>query len=57
MDPKAVPDVERVGEYVDESFLELRDAAGVAVSDLPPLSGRTNGMPAERSAKVEERAD
>ena len=57
VDPKAVPDVERIGECVDESFLELRDAAGVAVSDLPPLSGRTNGMPAERSAKVEERAD
>ena len=35
VDPNAVPDVERLKQCLDESFLELRDAAGVPISDLP----------------------
>jgi hypothetical protein len=40
VDPNAVPDVERLRDYLDESFLELRLAAGVTPSDLPSLMGR-----------------
>jgi hypothetical protein len=36
-DPNVVPDPERLKQCVDESFLELRAAAGVDVSDLPAL--------------------
>jgi WS/DGAT/MGAT family acyltransferase len=42
-DPKAVPDIDVLKGYVDESFLELRRAAGVSATDLPPLGG--NGAP------------
>ncbi len=47
-DPHAVPDIERMKEYVDESYLALRDAAGVQPSDVPDIGGRsTNGVAAE----------
>ena len=47
-DPHAVPDIERMKENVDESYLALRDAAGVQPSDLPELGGRsTNSIAAE----------
>ncbi len=43
-DPKAMPDVELLKECIDESFLELRAAAGVDVSELPMFFGvRANG--------------
>ncbi len=47
-DPHAVPDIERMKEYVDESYLALRDAAGVQPSDVPEIAPRpTNGVAAE----------
>lgn len=52
VDPQAVPDISRLGECVDESFLELRDAAGVKPSDLPSMNGTskdTTTPPAERA--------
>jgi hypothetical protein len=43
-DPKAMPDVDMLKECIDESFLELRAAAGVDVMDLPDFFGaRSNG--------------
>jgi WS/DGAT/MGAT family acyltransferase len=51
-DPKAVPDVERLKECLDESFLELRTAAGVGPSDLPAFGGQpsSNGSRAGAGA-------
>jgi hypothetical protein len=51
VDPNAVPDVERMKFFLDESVLELRNAAGVKTSDLPALGGNgTNG--ARQAARV-----
>ncbi len=36
-DPNAAADVGRLKEYLDQAFVELRSAAGVARSDLPQL--------------------
>ncbi len=38
-DTKVVPDVERLKGFVDESFAELRKAAGVTPTDLPAVIG------------------
>ena len=43
VDPNALPDVERLNECLDESFLELRRAAGVAAFDLPEFRGQAAG--------------
>ena len=43
VDPNAVPDVDVLRQCVEESFFELRAAAGVEISDLPPLPGQLNG--------------
>jgi diacylglycerol O-acyltransferase len=43
-DPKAVPDIHFLKECVDESFLELRAAAGVSATDVPVFAG--NHIPA-----------
>ena len=43
--PQAVPDIERLGQFIDESYLALREAAGVQPSDVPEIGGHsTNGM-------------
>lgn len=48
VDAHAVPDVERIKEFLDESYLALRKAAGVQPSDLPEIVRRsTNGVPAK----------
>jgi WS/DGAT/MGAT family acyltransferase len=47
-DPKAVPDIDFLKQCVDESFLELRDAAGVSASDVPVFAG--NHKPAAPTA-------
>ena len=58
VDPQAVPDVERLQQCLDESFLELRGAAGVGPSDLPPLGaqstnhGAADGTPAARAGQT-----
>lgn len=36
-DPNAAPDVARLKEFLDQAFVELRSAAGVARSDLPEM--------------------
>ena len=54
-DSKAVPDLPRLRQFFDESFKELRTAAGVVPTDLPVLVGR----PSKDSAllgEAEERA-
>ena len=38
-DPKIVPDVDAIARLVEEEFRTLREAAGVAVSDLPEAIG------------------
>ena len=38
-DPKAMPDVDLLKECIDESFRELRAAAGVDISELPMFFG------------------
>jgi len=45
-DPKAVPDIEHLGHLIDESYLALRDAAGVRPSDVA-LGPSTNGATAD----------
>jgi WS/DGAT/MGAT family acyltransferase len=43
-DPNVMPDVDLLKECIDESFIELRAAAGVDISELPIFLGiRTNG--------------
>ncbi len=57
VDPNAVPDVERLKECLDESFLELRRAAGVEAFDLPEFRGRAagnGGTAVTQEAMVEE---
>lgn len=58
VDPKVMPDVEVLKGFLDESFLELRAAAGVDVVDLPELAGArsTNGEAKSVGAPVPERA-
>jgi WS/DGAT/MGAT family acyltransferase len=56
-EPRAMPDVDDFKRFVDESFLELRAAAGVAPTDIPAFAGRTNGqtkrVPTEEVALAE----
>lgn len=42
-DPRAVPDLEFLAQCVDESFRELRAAAGVDIADLPAVGSRDGG--------------
>ncbi|MND01109.1 hypothetical protein D3C83_199610 [compost metagenome] len=44
-DPNIVDGIQSVAHYCDEEFRELRDAAGVPVSDLPDIGvvARANG--------------
>jgi WS/DGAT/MGAT family acyltransferase len=42
-DPNAVPDLDRLRQCIDDSFLELRNAAGVTPTELPVLRSQTNG--------------
>jgi WS/DGAT/MGAT family acyltransferase len=37
-DPEVVPDVTRMAAFVTEEFEQMRDAAGVQPSDLPPIA-------------------
>jgi WS/DGAT/MGAT family acyltransferase len=49
-DPQAMPDIDLMKEFVDESFLELRSAAGVTPTDLPRFA--TNGASRKAEAPV-----
>lgn len=44
VDPNAVPDYRDLSRYLDETFLELRGAAGVEESDLPVFTGQLNQL-------------
>ncbi len=48
-DAKAAPDVDRLGDFLTEAYVELRSAAGVASSELPAVA-------VERPARVRKRA-
>ena len=52
-DPNAVPDLDRLKSHLDESFLELRAAAGVSPAELPPLPGNGHG-PVSVRPRVEQ---
>jgi diacylglycerol O-acyltransferase len=58
VDPKAMPDVELLKQCLDESFLELRAAAGVDVADVPQLTGAhsSNGEATASGTRVTERS-
>ena len=48
-DPRAVPDLDVLKRCLDDSFLELRAAAGVDATDLPPINVQpSNGAAAQR---------
>jgi WS/DGAT/MGAT family acyltransferase len=44
VDPQAVPDHLELGRCIDDSFLDLRDAAGVGPTDLPVFTGQLNNL-------------
>lgn len=52
---QAVPDVQRLASFLDESFAELRYVAGVAPSDIPrmgePVVARRGNGPRPKAAK------
>jgi WS/DGAT/MGAT family acyltransferase len=58
VDPRTVSDVDLLKRYLDESFLELRGAAGVEVTDVPELAGagHKNGGAHAAEPAVPERA-
>ncbi len=59
-DPQAAPDVERLREFLDQAFVELRSAAGVGRSDLPEVgiapSVTVNGSRKRRAAPSQAEA-
>lgn len=48
-DAEAAPDVQRLKEFLDQSFIELRSAAGVGKSDLPLLGVAADGARRRRT--------
>lgn len=50
-DAKAAPDVQRVKEFLDQAYVELRSAAGVLKSDIPQM-----GVKIETAAQPRRRA-
>lgn len=49
-DAEAAPDVDRLKEFLDQAFVELRSAAGVSKSDIPQFGvGTPDAAPARRS--------
>ena len=60
-DPTIVPDVERICELIEDEFLKLRAAAGVAPSDLPdvtpvPVVVHTPPVRVKRAAPAKRKA-
>ena len=47
-DEQAAPDVERLKEFLDQAYVELRSAAGVAKSDLPEMGVAAPAKPVRR---------
>jgi len=57
-DEQAAPDVDRLKEFLDQAYVELRAAAGVARSDLPQMGVAAQPRPARRrrAAPIAEQA-
>jgi len=49
-DAKAAPDVERLGDFLTEAYVELRSAARVAASELPAIAAEAGERPRRRAA-------
>lgn len=49
-DAAAAPDVERLGDFLTEAYVELRSAAGVAPSELPSIAAEAVERPRKRAA-------
>lgn len=49
-DAKAAPDVQRVKEFLDQAYVELRAAAGVAKSDIPQVGVKVAAPERQRRA-------
>ncbi len=49
-DAQATPDVDRLGDFLTESYVELRAAAGVAPSELPAIAAEVGERPKRRAA-------
>ncbi len=49
-DAKAAPDVERLGDFLTEAYVELRSAAGVAASELPTIAADVGERSQRRAA-------
>ena len=52
--PAVVPDIDLLKRCVDESFLELRNAAGVDDADVPAIEDRRNGQSAAAQPALAE---
>jgi diacylglycerol O-acyltransferase / wax synthase len=55
-DPKTVADIELLKQCLEESFLDLRAAAGVDVTDVPEFAHRGNGGSHAAQPAVSERS-
>jgi hypothetical protein len=49
-DAKAAPDVDRLGNFLTEAYVELRAAAGVTPSELPAIATEAVERPRRRAA-------
>jgi diacylglycerol O-acyltransferase len=49
-DAQAAPDVDRLGDFLTEAYVELRAAAGVAPSELPTIAAEPEERPQRRAA-------
>jgi hypothetical protein len=49
-DAQAAPDVDRLGDFLTEAYVELRAAAGVSPSELPVIAAEPEEQPLRRAA-------
>jgi len=49
-DAQAAPDVQRLGDFLTEAYVELRSAAGVTPSELPNIVAQERERPRRRAA-------
>ncbi len=47
-DAKAAPDVDRLGDFLHQSYVELRSAAGVAATEAATVAAKTEARPKPR---------
>jgi WS/DGAT/MGAT family acyltransferase len=51
-DTRAAPDIQRLKEFLDQAYVELRSAAGVAKSDIPQMGVKAAEPAAERPRRA-----